>query len=299
VAVTVHDAGEQPGQLGQWQIGEELGRGGFGVVYQAVDRDSGESRAIKLIRPQHTPDIRQDALIRRELENGRSMVHRNIVSTFASGRSGDSYFLVMEFCAGGNVAQVVKSAGPFAAEEAMKMAFDVLAALEYAHSAPVTAVTAGREPVPAAGLVHRDIKPANVLIGTGGGERVYKVADFGLAKAFELAGMSDMTTTGTKGGTVRFMCRHQVTNYKRTKPEADVWAAAATLYYALTGCLTRDFPPDRDAPRVVTNTDPVPIAARGVKVPDRLARIVDEALRDRPAIRYQTSAEFRAALEAV
>ena len=297
--MAVDDADQWPGQLGQWQAGEELGRGGFGVVYQAIDRDSGEFRAIKLIRPQQSPDTRHEALIRRELENGRSMVHRNIVSTYASGRADDIYFLVMEFCAGGNVAQMVKSQGPLGAEEAMKMTFDVLAGLEYAHSAPVTAVTADGEPIPAVGLVHRDIKPENVLIGTGGSDRMYKIADFGLAKAFELAGMSRMTLTGTKAGTVWFMCRHQVVNSKRARPEADVWAAAATLYYALTGSLTRDFPPDRDPYRMVSMTQPVPIAARGVKVPDRLARVVDEALRDRPEIRYQTSAEFRAALEAV
>ena len=297
--MAVHDADERLGQLGQWQIGEELGRGGYGVVYQAVDRDSGEYRAIKLIRPQQAPDTRDEALIRRELDNGRSMVHRNIVSTYASGRTDDIYFLVMEFCAGGNVAQTVKSQGPFGAEEAVQMTFDVLAGLEYAHSATVTAVTADGQLIPTVGLVHRDIKPQNVLIDTGGGNRVYKVADFGLAKAFGLAGMSRITLTGTKAGTVWFMCRHQVINFKRAKPEADIWAAAATLYYALTGFLTRDFPPGRDPWRVVSMTQPVPIAARGVKVPDRLARVVDEALRDRPEIRYQTSAEFRAALEAI
>ncbi len=297
--MAVNDADEWPGQPGQWQIGEELGRGGYGVVYQAIDRDSGEYRAIKQIRPQQAPDKQHDAMIRRELENGRSLVHPNIVTTYASGRADDSYFLIMEFCAGGNVAQLVKSQGPFGAEEAMKMTFDVLAALEYAHSAPVTAVTADGEPVPAVGLVHRDIKPANVLIRTGGGDRVYKVADFGLAKAFGLAGTSRLTLTGTKGGTASFTCRHQATNYKHAKPEADVWAAAATLYYALTGSLTREFPAGRDPWRMVSITQPVPIAARDVKVPDRLARVVDEALRDRPEIRYQTSAEFRAALEAV
>lgn len=292
------DADEAPDQLGQWQIGEELGRGGFGVVYQAIDRDNGEHRAIKLMRPQKAPDLRENARISRELENGRSLVHRNVVSTYASGRADDSYFLVMEFCAGGNVAQVVQSQGPFGVEEAMKMIFDVLAGLEYAHSVPVMMVTARGEPVKAVGLVHRDIKPHNVLIGTAGSDRVYKIADFGLAKAFELAGMSDLTKTGTLQGTTQFMCRQQMANYKRAKPEVDVWAAAATLYYALTGSLPRDFPPGRRPSEMIYATQPVPIAARGVEVPDRLARTIDEALRDRPGLRYQTSAEFRAALEA-
>jgi serine/threonine-protein kinase len=179
------------------------------------------------------------------------------------------------------------------------MIFDLLGGLEYAHSASVASVTASGEPVRAVGLVHRDIKPQNVLIGTGGGDRVYKIADFGLAKAFGLAGASDMTKTGATAGTPGFMCRQQVTNYKHAKPEVDVWGAAATLYYALTGFPPRDFPRGRDPWNVVIQTQPVPIAARGIKVPDRLARVIDEALPDRPRIRYQTSAEFRAALEAV
>lgn len=289
-----------PGQLGQWQIGEKLGEGGFGVVYHAIDRGSGEHRAIKKIRQPPPADAVRDALIRRELENCQALAHRNIVRTYASGKADDSYFLVTELCVGGDVARIVKSQGLFGAEEAMKMIVDVLAGLEYAHSAPVMSVTASGEPVQAAGLVHRDIKPQNVFAGTGGSDRVYKIGDFGMAKAFGLAGLSGITDREETGGTPTFMCYQQVVNYKYAKPEVDVWAAAATLYYVLTGSPPRDFPRDCGDPwGVVIGTQPVPIAERGVTVPGRLARVIDEALADRPQIRFQSAAEFRAALEAL
>jgi serine/threonine protein kinase len=297
-AMAVTDSG-WPDELSPWRIGDELGRGGMGVVYSAADRDSGEDRAIKVISSV-APDDARDALFRRELKICESLAHRNIVRSYASGQADKFYFLVTELCAGGSVARAVKSHGVFTVDQAMKMIFDVLAGLEYVHSVPVTSTIASGESAQVVGLVHRDVKPANILIRTGAGDRVYVVADFGLAKAFRLAGMSGVTTkAGTQAGTPDFMCRQQVGNYKYSKPEVDVWAAAATLYYALTGCLPRDFPPGQNPWSVVTGTQPVSIAKRGRTVPERLARVIDEALVDRPGIRYQTAAEFRAALEAV
>ena len=93
------------------------------------------------------------------------------------------------------------------------------------------------------------------------------------------------------------MARQQVLNYKYVRPEVDVWAAAATLYTMLTGHTPRDFPPGKDPWRLVLRTDPVPILDRGVALPTGLARVIDEALLDRPEIKFKSAAAFRAALE--
>jgi serine/threonine protein kinase len=92
------------------------------------------------------------------------------------------------------------------------------------------------------------------------GKTIVKVGDYGLSKAFDLAGMSGMSVTGSVGGTLAFMPRQQVLNFKYAKPDVDVWAAAASLYYMLTGKLPRDISGD---PIVAILTKPViPIQQR-------------------------------------
>ena len=92
------------------------------------------------------------------------------------------------------------------------------------------------------------------------------------------------------------MPRQQVVNFKYAKPEVDVWAAAATLYFVLTGKPPREFPPHRDPWQIVLTTDAVPIRQRDPLVPARLAEVLDLALRDQPEIHFKTAAEFRLAL---
>lgn len=86
-----------------------------------------------------------------------------------------------------------------------------------------------------------------------------KIGDFGLAKAFDRAGLSGLTRTGAVAGTVRYMPRTQVVDYKYAKPEVDVWATAATLYRMLTGTTPRDFPPGTDPIVVLLRESAVPI----------------------------------------
>jgi serine/threonine protein kinase len=268
-------------EAARWTIGDELGRGAFGAVYAAVDTADGTPRAVKVLLPQGHVAPDADRLLQREIDNLATLDHPNVLRQHASGRAAGLSFIVTELCAGGSVAERVAADGPFAADEAVRMALDVLAGLEYAHNG---------------GLVHRDVKPANVLVGTDGGARRYKLGDFGLAKAFDLAGLSGFTGTGTAAGTPAFMPRQQVVNFKYAKPEVDVWAAAATLYFALTGHPPRTLPADRDPWLAVWTNAPTPVLDRGVPVPAALARVVDEALIDRPAIRFATAGALRSAL---
>jgi serine/threonine-protein kinase len=92
------------------------------------------------------------------------------------------------------------------------------------------------------------------------------------------------------------MPRQQVINFKYARPDVDVWAAAASLYYMLTGCYPRDFPQDKDPWHIILQTPAVPIRERNAAIAARLAEVIDEALIDRPAIAYQTAAELRAVL---
>ncbi len=120
-------------------------------------------------------------------------------------------------------------------------------------------------------MVHRDIKPANLFLSGSGASRLVKLGDYGLSKAFDMAGLSGHTFTGNVGGTFHYMPRQQLLNYRDAGPEVDVWAIAATFYKMITGCVPRDFPKDQDPWRVLLHQKPIPIRERDASIPEKLA----------------------------
>jgi eukaryotic-like serine/threonine-protein kinase len=120
------------------------------------------------------------------------------------------------------------------------------------------------------------------------------VGDYGLAKAFDLAGLSGQTLTGSKAGTPAFMPRQQVLNFKYAQPEVDVWAAAASLYNMLTGQIPRNL--EGDPLLAVLKYDAIPIRQRDRNIPKPLAEVIDLALRDNPEIHFKSIDKFKKAL---
>lgn len=165
------------------------------------------------------------------------------------------------------------------AETAVALMLQVLDGLAHAHTVPMPAAPdADGTMAPVRGLVHRDIKPQNLLLSGSGPTRTVKIADFGLAKAFDRAGLSDQTRTGALGGSVAFMPRAQIVNYKFARPGVDVWATAACLYWMLTRATPRDFPPGADPVLAVLRQPVIPAAERGTPLPARLATLLDDIL---------------------
>ncbi|MBI4318753.1 MAG: protein kinase [Chloroflexi bacterium] len=149
------------------------------------------------------------------------------------------------------------------------------------------------------GLVHRDLKPQNIFLSGTGSALVAKVGDYGLAKAFDTAGLSGHTCAGDVMGTPQFMPRQQVLDFKFARPEVDVWAMAASLYFMLTCKYPREFSRGKDPWAVVLGTPPVPIRQRVASIPAKLAEVIDQALVDKPDIGFKSAAEFKRALERV
>jgi eukaryotic-like serine/threonine-protein kinase len=182
------------------------------------------------------------------------------------------------------------------AGEAVAIILQVLDGLIYTHHAEIPNVKlADGSFAKGRGLIHRDLKPANIFLANSGGKQVAKIGDYGLSKAFDQAGLSGQTLTGTAAGTPCFMPRQQVIDFKCAKPEVDVWAAAACLYFMLTGEFPRDLV-GKDPIFAVLQSDAVPILDRTSTIPKPLAEVIDRALIDNPDIYYKTAAEFKQAL---
>lgn len=270
------------GQFKDYVLGDEIGRGGLGVVFRAERKQDGLPAAIKVMRARGEVNEHSRVRFRREMAAVRKLDHPHIVRYLDQGRAGVHFWFAMELCEGGNMLDLVKAAaGPVALPHALAIMLPVLDALAHAHEL---------------GLVHRDIKPQNVLLAQAGNPTSARLGDFGLAKSFSNAGLSGLTMTSDHAGTYAFMPAEQVTNFKYVKPVSDVWSAAATLYFLLTGRYPRRMEPGMDPVQVVLEQRPVPIAETGAAIPAAVARVMDQALSMSTQSRFRTAGAFAAAL---
>ena len=278
----------------------ELGQGGCGAVYLARHDQTSELVALKVMLSKVAAKPSAIDMFLREIENNKALQHPNVVQLRAYGYDNGTFFFTLDYCNGGSVADLMRQrGGKLSIDEAVPIILQTLDGLNYAHNTEIPCVKCANGTIAKGrGLVHRDLKPHNILLANVNGSRVAKIADYGLAKAFDLAGLSGQTMTGHAAGTPRFMPRQQVINFKHAKPEVDVWAVAASLYNMLTGAYPRDFG-NQDPFLAVLQTNPVLIRQRDALIPKRLAELIDLALVDNPEIHFKNAAAFKRALESV
>lgn len=267
-----------------YHLVRELGRGGMGTVYQAI-RDSDRSIvALKTVLPGTVINPRDQQRFLREADILQKLLHPQIVSYRESGESNGLLYFSMEYVPGNGADQLVKQqAAPLTVVRAVKIVLQLLSALRYAHTE---------------GFVHRDIKPSNVLVVETGREDVVKLADFGLARAYQASGMSGLTMTGDIGGTIGYMSPEQITNFRHALPATDQYAAAATLYYLISGRFIHDFPDDPGKQlTMILDQQPVPVRDRRPDVPSGLAAAIHRALEHDPQARFPDVRAFYAAIE--
>lgn len=277
-----------------------LGKGGFGEVYLARQDRNDKLVALKVMRPQMAANQRAKEMFLREVENTKALQHTNVVQLEESGYYDDIFFFTLEYCDGGSVSDLIKQrGGRLSINQAVSIILQILDGLEYAHNAEISFVKLADGSIGKGhGLVHRDLKPANILLTNNGANSIAKIADYGLAKAFDLAGLSGLSMSGNTAGTPAFMPRQQVINFKYAKPEVDIWASAACLYYMLTGTFPRDSV-GQDPWLVVLQSKAVPIRQRDGLIPNKLAELIDLALVDNPTIHFKSAIAFKLELESV
>lgn len=258
---------------GRYEILDELGRGGMGIVYKASDTKLRRIVALKFLPAELTVDPETKDRFVREAQAAASLDHPSICTIHEIDEADGRPFISMAYIEGQTLREKIRS-GPLAEDESLDVAIQVADGLEEAHKK---------------GIIHRDIKPANVMITPKG---QVKIMDFGLAKVSGALA----TREGMVMGTLAYMPPEQA----RGEPadnRSDIWSLGAVIYEMVTGSLP--FPGDRDALIVngILNAETVPLSVRRPGLSPEFEHIIKRALAKNPRERYQGAGEMKADME--
>lgn len=259
-----------------YQIVEQLGAGGMGVVYKAFDTKLRRTVALKFLPP-YVKDDRQRERLVAEARAISALDHQNICTIFEINEHDKQLFLAMAFYPGRTLKALLED-GPLPVNQACSIARQLGEGLAHAHARDV---------------IHRDIKPANVILT---GEGIVKILDFGIAKM--LAGESGLTATGVTVGTLQYMSPEQATG-EPIDHRTDIWSAGVVLYEMLTG--RRPFERENTQATLwaILRDEPVPVSILRPDAAAEIDHIVSMLLQKQADRRYQSLAEFLEALQAL
>ena len=259
----------------QYQLGEEIGRGGMGVVFRATDRTLQRDVAVKVLNPDLAGHGTSAARFLAEARLVARLRHPNILPVHAAGEAEGLLYYVMDYIAGETLRARLQRDPRLTPAQAAHIAADIASALEVAA---------------AAGIVHRDVKPENILLD-GTGPRAL-LTDFGVARALE--GNEHGTGPGVAMGTPAYMSPEQAAG-EEIDTRSDLYSLGVVTYEMLAGRPPFDGPNRVLLSRQIIDP-PVPVSERRADIPPALDAAVMHALEKVPEDRYQTAAEFRAAL---
>ncbi len=259
-----------------YRLERELGQGGMATVYLAQDLKHDRKVAIKVLKPELAAVLGAERFVV-EIKTTAAMQHPHILPLFDSGSADGFLYYVMPYIEGETLRDKLSRETQLGVDEAVRLAREVLDALQYAHEH---------------GIVHRDVKPENILLH--GGHAL--VADFGIALAVSAAAGGRMTETGLSLGTPHYMSPEQATAEKEITPRSDVYSLASVLYEMLAG-----EPPHSggSAQAIIMKiiAEPVqPVTALRKSVPPHVAGALAKALEKVPADRFESAKAFSEAL---
>ncbi|HLW95137.1 MAG TPA: CHASE2 domain-containing protein [Solirubrobacteraceae bacterium] len=257
-----------------YRIAALIGRGGMGVVYEAVQLTLDRPVALKLINPARADDSEFRARFVRESHVAAGLEHPHVIPVYEAREDGGLLFIAMRLVRGPSLADLIAAEAPLDTQRAARLVAQVAAALGAAH---------------AQGLVHRDVKPGNVLLHEG--EHAY-LTDFGVTREL---GSDGLTAVGELLGSVDYMAPEQSAG-ARVGPAADVYSLGCVLYEALTAQVP--YPAGADGARIAAHLrDPVPRASEHwPAVPAALDVVIERALAKQPTERFISAHAFAAAL---
>jgi serine/threonine-protein kinase len=267
----------------RYRLVEEIGRGGFGVVYRAVQLGMERDVAIKMLHPGGNEAMQEQMRdrFRREAMMARNLNHPHTIRQYDFGETADgTMYLVLEYLNGRNLVEVIRQDGPLGDARVRAMAPGILKALSEAH---------------AQGIVHRDLKPANIMLCDIYGEKDFvKILDFGIAKT--MMGDTDLTAAGVALGSPRYM-PPELLRGDHPVPSSDLYSISITLGEAIIG--KPILPSENSVEAAQAQLSPLPL-----KVPEELTRSslwpwLKRGLEKELSARYQSADEMLQALESV
>ncbi len=261
----------------RYKIVTELGRGGMGKVYRAIDQKIDEEIAIKLIKPEIAADKQTIERFGNELKMARKIAHRNVCKMYYLGEEKGAHYITMEYVPGEDLKSMIRMSGQLSTGMAIKVAKQVCEGLTEAHRL---------------GVVHRDLKPNNIMIDKSGEARIM---DFGIARLLKAKGI---TRAGIMIGTPEYMSPEQVEG-KGVDQRSDVYSLGVILYEMVTG----QVPFEGDTPFTIgmKHKSEIPQAPKNLnaQILDDLNSLILKCLQKEKDQRYQSAGEVRLELEKI
>jgi len=254
---------------GRYQIIEELGRGGMGVVYKAQDIKLKRTVALKFLPPEltHIPETKERFM--REAQAAASLDHPNICTVYEFDEADEITFISMACIEGQSLRKRIES-GPLNLDEALNIAIQAAEGLKKAHKK---------------GVVHRDIKSANIMVTE---EDQAKIMDFGLAR---VTGGTLVTKEGMTMGTIAYMSPEQARG-EAVDHRTDIWSLGVVLYEMISGQLPFKGEYDQAVVYSILNEKPKPVTDLRSEIPMSIGQVVSKALEKNPDERYQQVEEL-------
>ena len=261
----------------RYEVIEELGKGGMGRVYKALDKEINEEVAIKLLKPEIASDESTVERFRNELKFARKISHKNVCRMYHLSKEEETPYITMEYVPGEDLKSLVKRKGKLTDEEAISTAKQVWEGLVEAHRL---------------GVVHRDLKPQNIMIDKEGDA---KIMDFGIARSVEAPGV---TQTGVMIGTPDYISPEQAEG-EEADHRADIYSLGVILYEMVTGSLP--FKGDTALSVALKHKSKLPSDPKKLnpKISEDLSRLILICMEKDRERRYQTAGELLSELDKI
>jgi serine/threonine protein kinase len=264
--------------IGPFEIVDQLGVGGMGIVYRAIYTKTKQKVALKVLTPTMVENEQVIVRFEREINILKKMRHPNIVRYFGGGKSQSQRFYAMELIDGGSLEDVLKKKKKLSWEQTIDCAREIAKALEHAHSF---------------GIIHRDLKPANIFISKKG---KLKLGDFGIARDTEATAL---TAAGKTVGTYAYMAPEQISGQTPVSRKTDLYALGCVLYELLTG--RPPFVASTPAEILFNHLqdDPDRVTTYAIDCPLELEEIIEKLLEKNPDDRFFDALALQVALDEV
>ena len=261
-------------RLDHFELQEELGAGGMGTVYRALDRNLGRQVALKLLQKEQSKNPEFIAQFAREAAITASISHPHVVKVFSTGQDHGRVYIAMELVDKGSLDELLNVEERLPEEQVLTTGIQIAEGLNAAYQR---------------GLIHRDVKPGNILFANA---QTAKIVDFGLAVLMEHAG----TVMGEVWGTPAYVAPEKLDN----RPEdlrSDIYSLGATLFHALAGVAPCALETNHMSELLAAKRKQPGLRAVAKEVSEATAFAIDKTLKFEPAERFQTYEELIKALE--